>query len=370
MIGPLARVGDLLRESFADWRSLRLADLQFEHRAAALLILGALAGLSVIALAARVALGSRTGRHRIAVPALLGWPPPSRFAWLRSAPLLLFLLGLALFAVALADPYVAFAQHKMMFPGRRIAIVIDASASMNADFPTTRLRGSGNGPRQPAFFAAVAAAEVFIRERIKGKYRDLVALVEFGHDAYVVTPFTNDYNNILLSTSLIGDWSEFVKFPDPGTTIGLAIEQSVALFRAFDFLNASGNLLVMFSDGQDAQSVVGGRPVSGIMASALRAKIPVYFIRTSYNQAFGGVIPDDLWKSAIEATGGRFYVGSDEATVLRAVHEIDRVSADKIEIAEYTARRPTYGPCALAGAGFWAFALVLQLAVPYFNKFP
>ena len=185
-----------------------------------------------------------------------------------------------------------------------------------------------------------------------------------------MTPFTTDYNNILLSTSLIGDWSEFVKFPDQGTTIGLAIEQSIKLFRAFDFLNASGNLLVIFSDGQDTQAVIHGRPVSEIMASAVRAKIPVYFIRTSYNQPFGGVIPDEIWKPAIEKTGGRFYVGSDEATIIRAVQEIDRVSPDKIEVTEYTARRPVYGSCAVAGAGFWAFALVLQLVVPYFNKFP
>ena len=110
--------------------------------------------------------------------------------------------------------------------------------------------------------------------------------------------------------------------------------------------------------------------MSEILAGAVRAKIPVYFIRTSYNQPFGGVIPDEIWKPAVEKTGGRFYVGSDEASVLRAVQEIDRVAADKIQITEYTARRATSGPFALAGAGFWAFALVLQLAVPYFNKFP
>ena len=56
-----------------------------------------------------------------------------------------------------------------------------------------------------------------------GKYHDLIGLVEFGDEAYVVTPFTSDYENILLSLSLIGDWTEFMKFPDQGTTIGLAI---------------------------------------------------------------------------------------------------------------------------------------------------
>ena len=66
-----------------------------------------------------------------------------------------------------------------------------------------------------------------------------------------MTPFTNDYDNILLSLSLIGDWTEYMKFSDQGTTIGKAIEQGVALFRAFDFLDASGNVMIIFSDGQD-----------------------------------------------------------------------------------------------------------------------
>ena len=46
-----------------------------------------------------------------------------------------------------------------------------------------------------------------------------MALIEFGDDAYVITPFTTDYENILLSTSLIGDWQEFMSFPDQGTVI-------------------------------------------------------------------------------------------------------------------------------------------------------
>ena len=38
-----------------------------------------------------------------------------------------------------------------------------------------------------------------------------------------ITPFTTDYENILLSTSLIGDWQEFMSFPDQGTVIARAL---------------------------------------------------------------------------------------------------------------------------------------------------
>ena len=36
-----------------------------------------------------------------------------------------------------------------------------------------------------------------------------------------------------------------------GTTIIQSIEQGLALFKAFDFLNASGNLMLIFTDGSD-----------------------------------------------------------------------------------------------------------------------
>ena len=107
--------------------------------------------------------------------------------------------------------------------------------------------------------------------RMKSKYRDLISLIEFGDESYVITPFTNDYDNILLSISLIDDLTEFNKFPDQGTTIGMAISQAVKLFTAFDFLNASGNLMVIFSDGEDTKVSgprLGGLNVEEILSSA------------------------------------------------------------------------------------------------------
>ena len=205
---------------------------------------------------------------------------------------------------------------------------------------------------------------------MKSKFRDLISLIEFGDEAYVVTPFTSDYDNILLSISLIGDWTEFMKFPDQGTTIGAAIDQSVGLFKAFDFLDASGNLMLIFSDGQDTQVTIHGKHVSEILAGAMATKIPVYMIRTSYNKALGGVLPDDIWKPAIEATGGKFYAAADESTIINAIHDIDRRSAGRVDIRRYSTQRPKFAPYAFMATGLWTIALFLQLTVPYFRKFP
>ena len=130
--------------------------------------------------------------------------------------------------------------------------MIDASISMRTPFTAATL--NKRAATDATFFTTVAAAERFVQLRMKGKYRDLMALVEFGNQAYVVTPFTHDYDNILLSISLIGDPVEFSMFPDQGTDHRAGDRRRAsALFKAFNFLDASGNLMVIFSDGEDTQ---------------------------------------------------------------------------------------------------------------------
>ncbi len=101
----------------------------------------------------------------------------------------------------------------------------------------------------------------------------------------MITPFTTDYENILLSTALIGDWNEFMAFPDQGTVVARAVEQSVGLFQAFDYLDASGNLMVIFTDGADADVLENGKTVDDVLMEAQKAKIPVYLIKIGGNLA-------------------------------------------------------------------------------------
>ena len=361
-------LGALARGNLDEWRTIHVGDLQFWHRSEARLAIIALVGASLVLLIARSAIRRRAGRHRIVVPAVLASIPRSRGWLLVHVPLLLFLAGLPFAILALADPYSALVSREITYPGRRITLLIDASSSMRTPFTAQSL--NKRAATDATFFTNVAAAERFVQLRIHGKYRDLVGLVEFGNEAYVVTPFTNDYDNILLSISLIGDPVEFSMFPDQGTIIAQAIEQSIGLFRAFNFLDASGNLLVIFTDGEDTHAVVHGRTLDDIMRSAVDAKIPVYFVRTNYSFGKGKIIPDDLWIPAVEKTGGRFYAASDEASLLNAIREIDQVSAGTIEIRQYSSQRPQFAVFAVIALGCWTLAGALKLGVPYFRKLP
>jgi hypothetical protein len=364
----ITQVPALLREGITSWRNVRTADLLFTHRSDAIIAAVIVIGLCVAMVLVRSMTKNKAGRTQVALPAVLDWSGKSWTSLVRHGALILFLVGLPFFVMALADPYSSLTRQDVSFPGRRIALMLDASSSMMARFPAAHL--NAKAPNEATFFTTVAAAETFIRQRMSGKYHDLIGLIEFGDEAYVVTPFTNDYDNILLSLNLIGDWTEFMKFPDQGTTIGLAIEQSVGLFKAFDFLEAAGNVMLIFSDGQDTQVMIHGKSVNEILEGARQTKIPVYFIRTSYNKGLGAVLPDDIWKPAVEATGGKFYPAGDEQAVLNAIKDIDLRSAGRVDVKMYSSQQPRFSPYAFMATGIWTLALALQLTVPYFRKFP
>jgi hypothetical protein len=185
-------------------------------------------------------------------------------------------------------------------------------------------------------------------------YHDVIGLFEFAEDAYVITPFTSDYDSILLSTSLSAEETEFARFPSGGTNIVMAIERSLDLFDAFNFLNASGNLIVVFSDGRDFHaSTLYYRGLRDVITQATEAHIPIHFIRTAYGKEFGTIGADELWKSVTEETGGHFFVGSDEATIARALEEVDRLSPGTIDIDEYARPISRFAGFALFAVACW-----------------
>ena len=245
-----------------------------------------------------------------------------------------------------------------------LQILIDASLSMDTAFSTERLR-AGN-----TFLANVAAAEYFVRRRMESQYHDLVSLIQFGSQAYIVTPFTNDYENVLLSMSLIGTPEEYDRFPDHGTLIMGAISRGVQLFRTFDFLQRAGNLIVIFSDGQDTHARYEDTSLDEILQEASDNGIPVYFIRTSYDQELGDILPDMTWKMAVERTGGKFFPAANEGAILDAIDEIDRLSVGRIETTRYVTRQPQFSGFGLLAMGVWTLAVGFALATKHLRRFP
>ena len=368
-MGALAELGALIGETVADWPGAGGGTLRFWQPGAAWLLLLTLVAVATIMLLVRSTVWRRSARTRVVLPALVAGAERSWLSGVRHAPLVLVIAGLPGLLLAVADPYTSLRQEEVTFPGRRIGLMIDASSSMVRQFNAPSLNITGPGS-QASFFTTVGAAQRFVELRRESEYRDLMALIEFGNEAYVVTPFTSDYDNILLSLALIGDFGEFVRFPDQGTVLTSAVEQGIRLFDAFDFLDATGNLLVLFSDGEDSAIIQGETTVLDVVAAAEAAEVPIYFVRTRYQQQFGGLVSDERWRDAVERTGGRFYAASDEEALLAAIADVDRASVGEIEVNQYVTQRPAFGPYAGATAGLWSLAALLALVVPHFRRFP
>jgi Ca-activated chloride channel homolog len=353
-----------LRATADEWLRTRWSDLQFSEAQTALLVFVVLLAAALLVLILR-AVASRAGGGRLALPAILPVMRRSPMAAVRHLPLVLFLLGLPFFAIALAEPHTGFTREEVSYPGRRIAILVDASTSMVMQFKSDKRRqGSAT------FFTAVAAAEQFIERRMRGPYRDLVALIQFGNEAYVVTPFTTDYENIRLSIRLISDPREWGRFSDWGTTIVEGIDQGTQLFKAFDFINASGNLMIVFTDGRDSELNRQNKPLDNLVAEARTWKVPVHMLRTAYDRREGEIQQDKIWRSVVERTGGRFYAAYDDASINRALAEIDRLSPGRIQTREYSVRRPRYAGYLLVATALWLTAAALKLSVGIFRTFP
>jgi Ca-activated chloride channel family protein len=355
-----------IESTLDEWWRIRWADLQFGQARTALLVFVVVLSTALMVMLVRNARARRLGRSVVALPAILPMMRWSPGAPVRHLPLVLFVAGVPLFAVALADPHTGFKQEDVSYPGRRIALLVDASTSMVMKFDSTALNKNG----ESVFYTAVAAAEKFMKRRMDGPYRDLISLIQFGNEAYVVTPFTTDYENVMLSIRLISDPKEWGRFNDWGTTIVQGIDQGVQLFKAFDFVNASGNLMILFTDGRDSELNRQGRPLDALVAEARKYRIPVYMIRTAYNQSFGRVEQDKIWKGVIERTGGRFYAASDEDSINVALREIDRLSPGRIDVREYSVQRPRYSGYALVAVALWLVAAAMKLGVPVFRTFP
>lgn len=353
-----------LRGTWDEWLRTRWSDLQFAGAREALLVFVALLAVALLVLLVGV-MRRGSQRGKVALPALLPVMRQSPASLLRHVPLLLFIAGVPFFAVALADPLTGFAREEVSYPGRRIALLVDGSTSM-----VIRFESAAKRPGESTFFTAIAAAEQFIRRRMTGPYRDLVALIQFGNFAYVVTPFTNDYENILLSTRLVGDPAEWGRFPDWGTTIIEGIDQATQLFRTFDFTNASGNLMIVFTDGRDSQLNQQREELDRVVSDARRWNIPVYMMRTAFNRREGEILQDAIWKTTVERTGGRFYAAYDDESIARALREIDRLSPGRIETREYSISRPRFAGWALVAVGLWMTAALLKLGFGVFRTFP
>jgi Mg-chelatase subunit ChlD len=364
-VEPLTALGAAIRETLVGWERVGSGDLRFAQLPAALLLLSALAVLPLLIVLAR-RVWTRRRRQRIALPAVLSVMRRSPLTPLRHGALVLFVSGLPFFGLAMADPHTTLVQEDATYAGRRMAILLDASGSMVLPFEAPTLKPVINR----TFYTAVAASEHFLKLRMAGRYADRIAVIQFGNEAYVVTPFTTDYENVILSLALIGEPQAWNRFNVFGTTIIQGLDQGLELFTRFKLVDGSDNAIVLFTDGNDGETTFRGRSLAAMMTDARERRIPIYMVRLGYGKRMGDIMYDPLWKSAVEQSGGRFYAAADERDILRALADIDRATAGRILEQRRASAVPAFGGYTLIAVALWLVSGALKLTLPFFRTFP
>jgi hypothetical protein len=96
----------------------------------------------------------------------------------------------------------------------------------------------------------------------------------------------------------------------------------------------------------------------------------VFFIRTGVPPRGAQGISDEAWAAAVARTGGKFYNAIDESAIVRAVNEIDRAAAGRVDMRRYSTEQPRFAGFALVAVGLWSIALAMRLTTPWFQTFP
>ena len=218
---------------------------------------------------------------------------------------------------------------------RDLVLAVDISGSMDA----RDMQDADGSPQQ-----RLQAVKGVINEFIAEREGDRIALIVFGTNAYLQTPFTEDLDSAaeLMAQTEVG-------MAGPHTAIGDAI--GLAL-RTFEGSEVDQKLMVLLSDGADTNSLISPLNAAEIAANA---GVRIYTIGVGDPLGSGAdrVDLDALEAIAVRA-GGAFFV-ADDTEGLRAIYaEIDQLNPRLVETISFQPKR---------SIGHFAFAAAVVLGV-------
>ncbi|KAF0140253.1 MAG: von Willebrand factor type A [Stygiobacter sp.] len=244
-----------------------------------------------------------------------------------------FLFGLTLLIIAVANPQIGTKIEDVKQVGIDVYILLDVSRSMAAeDIKPNRLE----------------KARFEIAKLIQKLEGDRIGLIVFSGQAYIQFPLTSDYSAANLFLNAV----DFNSVPQPGTNIGSALDLALKSFRYDD---GTKKAIVVITDGEDHEGNIDGAlseanskdvVVYAIgFGSQTGTPIPVYNesgAQISYKKDNQGQIvltklDEATLKTITEKGNGKYYRGSNTED------ELDKIYNDlaKIQESEYGSKKVT-----------------------------
>ncbi|MBF0553029.1 MAG: VWA domain-containing protein [Nitrospirae bacterium] len=239
---------------------------------------------------------------------------------------ILRILAVILIILALARPQKRLEETTVETKGIDIALAIDLSTSMFAeDF-------SYKGNRQNRLDAIKAV----VRDFIKNRDGDRIAMVAFAARAYTASPLTTDYNYLLKNLDRI-----YIGMLEDGTAIGNGL--AAALNRIKDTKSPS-KVVILLTDGRNNMGTIS--PMTA--AEAARAlNIRVYTIGAGakgpvpypMKDPLGNIVyqqveidvDDDTLTDIARLTGGQYFRATDFSSLRKIYADIDKLEKTRFE---------------------------------------
>ncbi|MDP2039132.1 MAG: VWA domain-containing protein [Ignavibacteria bacterium] len=259
---------------------------------------------------------------------------PERSVFKSAIKFSVFLFGLALLIVAVANPQIGTKIEDVKQVGIDVYILLDVSRSMAAeDIKPNRLE----------------KAKFEIAKLIQKLEGDRIGLIVFSGDAFIQFPITSDYSAANLFLNAV----DFNSVPQPGTNIGAALGLALKSFRYDD---GTKKAIIIITDGEDHTGYVN----EGVLSEANSKDVAVYAIgfgsqsgtpipvynesgaQTGYKKDNQGQIvltklDEATLKTITEKGNGKYYRGSNTED------ELDKIYNDlaKIQESEYGSKKVT-----------------------------
>jgi len=245
---------------------------------------------------------------------------------------ILYALGLIFLILSIARPQTGMKQSRVITEAVDIVLTVDVSTSMRAeDFATITQQHLNR----------LDASKEVLREFIKERKSDRIAMVAFAALPYTVSPLTLDHGWLILrmdelKTGMLED----------GTAIGDALASSINRLRDS---KAESKVIVLLTDGVNNAGALSPENAAHA-AKALGIKIYTVgagssgIVRIPVQDAWGGMqyirqqseIDEQTLINIANITDATFFRATDLKELKKVYEEIDAMEKTDVEVEQYT----------------------------------
>jgi Ca-activated chloride channel homolog len=279
----------------------------------------------------------------------------------------LFLVSLALLAIAMARPQLGKSLTQVEASGIDIMLALDVSGSMlTKDFTI----GGEQATR-------VDAIREVTRKFIEGRPNDRIGIIAFAGRPYVVSPMTLDHDWLTKNLDRLR-----IGLIEDGTAIGSGI---AAAANRLNDKRSKSHVIVLLTDGENNT----GKIPPNTAAEAIKAlKIHFYAIGAGINgiaptpvfnpqngkpvtDMFGNIMYQNQrvhfneagLKEVARIADGQFYRATDTKSLEQIFSDIDKLEKTTVSVKKYQQYRDLFPVCIATGLGLLFAQLLLSQTV-------